>query len=85
METLPYEAQMALVSALTAFLVGGTVSAFGAPAVIGATRFAVSFALRRRFVTGLGLSALTGLGFFGSGMMSGSEAETVNILAGLLS
>jgi len=85
METLPYEAQMALVSALTAFLVGGTVSAFGAPAVIGATRLAVSFALRRRFVTGLGISALTGLGFLGSGLTNGSEAESVNILASLFS
>ncbi|MDG1418167.1 MAG: hypothetical protein P8J78_00735 [Maricaulis sp.] len=65
MEALPYEAQTALVSALTALAVGGSVSLFGAPAVAGMARTAFGFVMRRRLVTAAGISAITGAGAVG--------------------
>ena len=65
MEALPYEAQTALVSALTALAVGGSVSIFGAPAVVGMARTAFGFVMRRRLVTAAGISALTGAAALG--------------------
>lgn len=75
MEALPYEAQTALVSALTALAVGGSVSIFGAPAVAGMARTAFGFVMRRRLVTAAGVSALSGaaalgLQFLGFGDLS---------------
>lgn len=85
MDALPYEAQTALVSLVAALLIGGSVSVFGFANVAGAARFAIQFAMRRRIVTGVGLSALAGLGAFIANQFGwAGDGEAAGVVFGLL-
>lgn len=57
MDTLPHEAQTALVSLATALVIGGSVSMFGAPAVFNTARTLATWVMRHRMLTALGVSA----------------------------
>tara|TARA_R110000868_G_scaffold53928_1_gene169117 strand:- start:1962 stop:2267 length:306 start_codon:yes stop_codon:yes gene_type:complete len=58
MDSLPYEAQTALVSFSTALLIGAPVALFGAGRVFEVARVATRFAMRRQLVTSLGIGVI---------------------------
>lgn len=80
MDTLPYEAQTALVSFIAAMLIGGSVSLLGTSTVAMVARLAAEFAIRRRFSMALGLGALGGTGAWFSGMFSGAASQLASLL-----
>jgi hypothetical protein len=85
MEALPYEAQTALVSFLSALLIGGSVSLFGASTVAGVVRTAFQFAMRRKIVTSLGVSSAAALGtMIASRLGFGIDAESAGMVIGML-
>ena len=75
MNTLPYEAQTALVSLIAALLIGGPVSLLGAGNTLGLARLAVEFAVRRRMMTMAGVSALSSLGAYAAGLFNPAEVQ----------
>ncbi len=82
MDTLPYEAQTALVSFITALLIGGTVSLFGAPLVFSAVRHAAGFAIRHRLAMALGAGALgAGGAAWWSGLLNGPASQALALLS----
>lgn len=82
METLPYEAQTALVSFSTAILIGGPVALIGAGRTLALARIAAGFAMKRRLATGLGLSLLTWMGAAAGGLLP-DAAPAAGLLSGL--
>ncbi len=80
MDQLPYEAQTALVSALAATLIGGSVSLLGTSTVATAARLAAEFAVRRRFMMALGLGAAGGTGAWFSGLLGGTASQVAMLL-----
>jgi hypothetical protein len=84
MEALPYEAQTALVSLMTAMIVGGLVSVMGAPAVVGLATKAAGFAMRRSMVTSLGLTALAGGSASLANFLSTGDANPIGPFVGLI-
>ena len=68
MDSLPYEAQTALVSFSTALLIGGPIALFGASRVFAVARLATSFAMRRQLVTSLGIGVLGCAGALAAGV-----------------
>lgn len=84
MNTLPYEAQTALVSFITAFLVGGSVSLLGAGNVLGLARLAVATAIKHRMATMVGVSAVSGLGALGARWFLAPETQMAGFLSALV-
>lgn len=80
MNTLPYEAQTALVSFIAALLVGGSVSLLGTSTLATVARLSLEFAIRRRFAMALGLGALGGTGAWFSGLFSGAASQLATLL-----
>ena len=83
MNTLPYEAQTALVSFITALLIGGSVSLLGAGNALGLARIAVAAALRHRMATMFGVSALSSLGAFASGLFDTDGMQAAGLFGSL--
>jgi|GEM_PF-2561130 len=75
MDTLPYEAQTALVSFIAALLIGGAVSLFGFPLIATLARHGIGFALRHRMAMALGASALGAGGAWWSGLLEGPASQ----------
>lgn len=80
MDTLPYEAQTALVSFIAALLIGGMVSVLGFPMVAGLTRHAIGFAIRHRLAMMLGVSAMGAGGAWWSGLLDNPAAQAMALL-----
>ena len=70
MSALPQEVQLALVSFLTALLVGGPVALIGASNIAGLARMAGAFFLQRRLMSGLIFSVLGGMGVLGGSLFA---------------
>ena len=80
MDQLPYEAQTAIVSAITATLVGGTVALIGTSTVAMVTRLAFEFAIRRRMAMMIGLGAMGGAGAWMSGLFQSAGSQVAMLL-----
>lgn len=83
MNTLPYEAQTALVSLIAALLIGGPVSLLGAGNALGLARMAVAVAVRHRMATMFGVSALSSLGAYATGLFNPADVQAAGFLGGL--
>ncbi|SDL60304.1 hypothetical protein [Maricaulis salignorans] len=83
MESLPFEAQTALVSFAAAVLIGGPVALIGAGRVLTIARLATRFALKRQLTTMFGLSLLGYAGAAAGGLIGLPAADPASLLASL--
>ncbi|MGK0266033.1 MAG: hypothetical protein ACI82N_000277 [Maricaulis sp.] len=83
METLPFEAQTALVSFTAAVLIGGPVALIGAGRVLALARLATGFAMRRQLTTSIGLGLLGCIGAAASGLIGLPDLAPAGLFANL--
>ena len=83
MESLPFEAQTALVSFAAAVLIGGPVALIGAGRVLIAARLATNFAMKRQLTTMFGLCLVGYFGMAAGGLIGLPAADPSGLLASL--
>ncbi|WP_291843616.1 hypothetical protein [Maricaulis sp.] len=83
MDTLPHEAQLALISFLIALGIGGPIALIGAGNAFALARWAGAFAFRRRMATGFLVSLLGGAGLLGSGLLGSGTELVAGLVSGL--